>query len=108
MVVAPTGDAGFDIEGSTIRSSLSVPICGVKVELEGQLPPVCGAHVFSGSRKSDHLSEDGCSAYSQFQEIYKLEAMQRQTGIINDADSRNILESERKTSSDAINVITNM
>ncbi|PKB96267.1 hypothetical protein RhiirA5_506999 [Rhizophagus irregularis] len=45
-----------------------------------QLPPVCGAHVFSGSRKSDHLSEDGCSAYSQFQEIYKLEAMQRQTG----------------------------
>ncbi|GET50081.1 ATP-dependent DNA helicase PIF1-like [Rhizophagus irregularis DAOM 181602=DAOM 197198] len=29
------------------------------------------------SRKSDHLSEDSRNAY---QEIYKLEAMQRQTG----------------------------
>ncbi|GET50047.1 hypothetical protein GLOIN_2v1584397 [Rhizophagus irregularis DAOM 181602=DAOM 197198] len=36
MVVAPTGVAAFNIEGSTIHSSLSVPICGVNVELEGE------------------------------------------------------------------------
>ncbi|CAB5392154.1 unnamed protein product [Rhizophagus irregularis] len=34
--VAPTGVAAFNIEGSTIHSSLSVPICGVNVELEGE------------------------------------------------------------------------
>ncbi|PKC56152.1 hypothetical protein RhiirA1_429270 [Rhizophagus irregularis] len=28
MVVAPTGVAAFNVEGSTIHSSLSVPICG--------------------------------------------------------------------------------
>ncbi|GBC16459.2 ATP-dependent DNA helicase pfh1-like isoform X1 [Rhizophagus irregularis DAOM 181602=DAOM 197198] len=33
MVVAPTG---VNIEGNTIRSSLSVPIFGVNVELEGE------------------------------------------------------------------------
>ena len=32
MVVAPTGVAAFNIEGSTIHSSLSVPICGVNIE----------------------------------------------------------------------------
>ncbi|PKC52687.1 hypothetical protein RhiirA1_543429 [Rhizophagus irregularis] len=79
MVVAPTGVAAFNIEGSTIHSSLSVPICGVNVELEafpdhynipfgcqsiilvgdfGQLPPICGVLMYSqDSRKSDHLSE---------------------------------------------------
>uniref|UniRef100_U9TLC6 Uncharacterized protein n=1 Tax=Rhizophagus irregularis (strain DAOM 181602 / DAOM 197198 / MUCL 43194) TaxID=747089 RepID=U9TLC6_RHIID len=82
--VAPTG---VNIEGT-----LSVPIFGVNVELEGEslkrlqrklkyieyfiiemsmLPPVCDVPiVFSGLSKSDHLSKVVVS--SQFQEIYKL------------------------------------
>ncbi|CAB5392065.1 unnamed protein product [Rhizophagus irregularis] len=35
--VAPTGVAAFNIEGSIIHSSLSVPKCGVNVELEGEI-----------------------------------------------------------------------
>ncbi|CAB4433941.1 unnamed protein product [Rhizophagus irregularis] len=98
MVIVPTG---VNIEGT-----LSVPIFGVNVELEGeslkrlqrklkyieyfivcrsiilvgdfgQLPPVCDVPiVFSGLSKSDHLSK--VVASSQFQEIYKLEAIQIQ------------------------------
>jgi hypothetical protein len=138
MVLAPTGIAAFNIDSSTIHSSLSVPICGTNFELEGeslkklqnklkhiqyfiidemsmvgrhflaiidlrlrqafpdkfnipfsgqsiilisdfrQLPPVCDLPIYSqDSRKSDHISEDGHSAYCQFEEIYKLEAVQR-------------------------------
>jgi hypothetical protein len=36
MVLAPTGVAAFNIEGSTIHSSLSVPICGKNVDLKGE------------------------------------------------------------------------
>lgn len=36
MVLAPTGVAAFNIEGSTIHSSLSVPIYGTNVEIEGE------------------------------------------------------------------------
>ncbi|EXX70471.1 hypothetical protein RirG_087140 [Rhizophagus irregularis DAOM 197198w] len=95
MVVAPTGVAAFNIEGSTIHSSLSVPICGDAVSCFttaasisrslqysfgcqsiilvgdfGQLPPICGVLMYSqDSRKSDHLSE-----------VVVPIAMQRQTG----------------------------
>jgi hypothetical protein len=84
------------------------------------------------SHKSDHLSEDGYSAYRQFQEIYKLEAMQRQIGnsesqqqfkdllyrlrdgestqsdweLLMTRTSDNVTEAERKTFSDAINILT--
>ena len=43
-------------------------------------------------RKLNHLSENGSSAYRQFQEIYKLEAMQRQLGNSDkQKDFRNLL-----------------
>jgi len=35
-VLAPTGVTAFNIEGRTIHLALSVPICGVNVELEGE------------------------------------------------------------------------
>ena len=43
----------------------------------GQLPPVYDLPIYSQDpRSSDHLSEDGRIAYSQFQEAYKLEAVE--------------------------------
>jgi len=43
----------------------------------GQLPPVCDLPMYSQDhRASDPLSEDGRNIYSQFQEVYKLEAVQ--------------------------------
>lgn len=141
IVLAPTGVAAFNIQGSTIHSALSIPISGTKFELEGeplkklqnklknvhyfiidemsmvgrrflaivdlrlrqtfseysnipfggrsiiivgdfgQLPPVCDLPMYSRDPcAADHLSEDGRIAYSQFQEAYKLEAVQRQIG----------------------------
>ncbi|EXX51875.1 ATP-dependent DNA helicase PIF1-like [Rhizophagus irregularis DAOM 181602=DAOM 197198] len=47
----------------------------------GQLPPVCDIPMYSQDhRPSDSLFEDGRNIYQQFQEVYKLEAVQRQLG----------------------------
>ncbi|EXX74719.1 ATP-dependent DNA helicase PIF1-like [Rhizophagus irregularis DAOM 181602=DAOM 197198] len=57
MVVAPTGVAAFNVEGSTIHSSLSVPICGRSIILIGdfgQLPPACDVPMYSQDSR-DHM-----------------------------------------------------
>ncbi|EXX62825.1 Pif1p [Rhizophagus irregularis DAOM 197198w] len=136
IVRAPTKVAAFNIQGSTIHSTLSIPITGTTYELEGeslrklqnklkdthyfiidemsmvgrrflalidlrlrqafpecsnipfggrslilfgdfgQLPPVRDLPMYAKDlHLSNNLSEDGCKAYSQFQEIYKLVAV---------------------------------
>ena len=60
----------------------NIPFGGQSIILVGdfgQLPLVCDVPMYSQDpRKSDHLSEDGRGVYSQFQEIYQLETVQRQ------------------------------
>jgi len=36
IVLAPTGVAVFNIQGSTIHSAFSIPISGINFELEGE------------------------------------------------------------------------
>ncbi|GBC31310.2 ATP-dependent DNA helicase PIF1-like [Rhizophagus irregularis DAOM 181602=DAOM 197198] len=192
IVLAPTGVAAFNIQGSTIHSALSIPISGTTYKLAGeslrklqnklkdihyfivdemsmvgrlflalidlwlrqafpecsnipfggrslilfgdfgQLPPVRDLPMYAKDpRLSNNLSEDGRKAYSQFREIYKLVAVQRQSGNsdrqrkfrdlltrMRDGEStqsdwellmtrvpENLTESERRTFLNAINII---
>lgn len=81
LVLAPTGVAAFDIRGRTVHTALSIPKCNCNNNLSvedrlflfedfGQFPPL---------DLPMYASNDGFAAYKQFREVYKLEAIQRQS-----------------------------
>ena len=53
----------------------------------GQLPPVLDLPMYA-SNQHDTLSNDGFAAYKQFQEVYKLDVIQRQSG--DSEDNKNL------------------
>src|ERR1051325_1907711 len=50
----------------------------------GQLPPVLDEPMYSQISRHDPLSNDGITVYRQFQEVYKLNIIQRQSGDSDD------------------------
>ncbi len=49
-----------------------------------QLPPVLDEPMYSQIPQHDTLSNDSITAYRQFQEVYKLDVIQRQSGDSDD------------------------
>ncbi len=58
----------------------------------GQLPPVMDDAMYMQNLRRDPLSNNGMSAYKQFQEVYNLDVVQHQSGNLEDQRHfRNIL-----------------
>ncbi|CAG8721765.1 4891_t:CDS:2, partial [Cetraspora pellucida] len=113
-MLAPTGVAAFNINGSIIHSVLSIPAfpdCHnipfgshsiIFIGNFRQLPPVCNLLMYAKNFcPSDPISKDECIVYNRIQEIYKLDIEELMTQLL-----ECLPRSKQKTFSNATCLLT--